>query len=84
MPPPDSCWRACPWFRGLWQVGLERTSITRPDRLERLFELVILAWVSCLRVDVWLHAHVPIKVKAHGRPTMSLLRDGAEQWKLPE
>lgn len=40
--------------------------ITRPDRLERLFGLVILAWVRCLRVGVWLHAHVPVKVKADG------------------
>ena len=69
---------------------LERTGITRPDRLERLFGLVILAWVSCLRVGVWLQGHLPIKVKAHGRSAMSLVRYGAEQlchalrWALPE
>ncbi|MDP9766416.1 hypothetical protein QO006_003883, partial [Deinococcus enclensis] len=34
---------------------------------------------SCLRVGVWLQAHVPIKVKAHGRSAMSLVRYGAEQ-----
>ncbi len=56
-----------------------RTGITRPDRLERLFGLVVLAWVSCLRVGVWLQAQVPIKVKAHGRAAMSLVRYGAEQ-----
>jgi|GEM_PF-3585797 hypothetical protein len=69
---------------------LERTGITRPDRLERLFGLVILAWVSCLRVGIWLQGHLPIKVKAHGRSAMSLVRYGTEQlchalrWALPE
>ncbi len=64
--------------------------MTRPDRLERLFGLVILAWVSCLQVGVWLQAQVPIKVKAHGRSAMSLVRYGAERlcnalrWGLPE
>ena len=67
-----------------------RTGITQPDRLERLFGLVILAWVSCLRVGVWRQAQVPIKVKAHGRSAMSLVRYGAEQlcnalrWNLPD
>ncbi len=69
---------------------LERTGITRPGRLEHLFGLVILAWVSCLRVGVWLQLRVPIKVKAHGRSAMSLVRYGAEQlghalrWSLPK
>lgn len=57
--------------------------------LNRLSGLVILAWISGLRVGVWLQAHVPIKVKAHGRPAMSLVRYGTEQlchalrWNLP-
>ena len=69
---------------------LERTSITQPTRLERLFGLVILAWVSCLRVGMWLHAQVPVKVKAHSRSAMSLVRYGAERlckvvrWMLPK
>lgn len=69
---------------------LERTGITRPDQLERLFGLVVLAWISCLRVGVWLQAQVPVKVKAHGRTAMSLVRYGAERlchalrWNLPE
>ena len=97
-----SVWDTCVLYRFRWSVestfaslkvrgfDLERTGITQSDRLERLFGLVILAWVSCLRVGVWLQAHVPIKVKAHGRPAMSLVRYGAEQlchalrWGLPE
>jgi hypothetical protein len=96
-----SVWDTCVLYRARWSVestfaslkvrgfDLERTGITRPDRLERLFGLVILAWVSCLRVGVWLQAQIPIKVKAHGRSAMSLVRYGAEQlghalrWNLP-
>ena len=97
-----SVWDTCVLYRARWSVectfaslkvrgfDLERTGITRPERLERLFGLVILAWVSCLRVGVWLQAQRPIKVKAHGRAAMSLVRYGAERlcnalrWDLPE
>ena len=96
-----SVWDTCALHRARWSVectfgsvksrgfDLERTGITRPDRLERLFGRVVLAWVSCLRVGVWHQAQVPIKVKAHGRSAMSLVRYGAEQlcnalrWNLP-
>ena len=97
-----SVWDMCVLYLARWSVestfaslkvrgfDVERTGITRPDRLERLFGLVTLAWVSCLRVGVWLQAHAPIKVEAHGRPAMNLVRYGAEQlchalrWELPE
>ncbi|MGI8747981.1 MAG: IS4 family transposase, partial [Deinococcus sp.] len=67
---------------------LERTGITQPARLERLFGLVILAWVGCLGIGVWLAEQRPIKVKAHGRKAVSLVRYGAEsltnalRWRL--
>jgi hypothetical protein len=57
---------------------LERTGITQPARLERLFGLVILAWVAYLRVGVWMEVLRPIVVKLHGRKAMSLIRYGAE------
>ncbi|MBB6015682.1 transposase [Deinococcus radiopugnans] len=97
-----SAWDTCVLYRARWSAectfasikvrgfDLERMGSTRPDRLERLFGLVILAWVSCLRVGVWLQAQVPVKVKAHGRTAMSLVRYGAEQrchalrWNLPK
>jgi len=58
---------------------LERTGVTQPKRLERLFGLVILAWTSLLRVGVWLQDVKPIKVLAHGRKAMSLVRYGSER-----
>ena len=58
--------------------NLERTGITQPERLERLFGLVTLAWLSGLRVGVWLHAAKPIRLLAHGRKAVSFVRHGLE------
>ncbi|WP_373290519.1 transposase [Deinococcus aerophilus] len=86
-----SVWDTCILYQARWSVectfeslkvrsfDLERTGITRPNRLERLCSLMILARLSCLRGSVWLHAQVPIRVKAHGRAAMSLMRYGAER-----
>lgn len=61
-------WETWQLYRQRWSVectfsslksrgfDLERTGITDPQRLERLFGLLILAWVSCLRVGIWLDA----------------------------
>jgi len=57
---------------------LERTGVTAPKRLERLFGLVTLAWLSCLKVGVWRETQVPIRILAHGRKAMSLVRYGSE------
>jgi len=46
--------------------------------LERLFGLVILAWVTYLRIGVWLAGQRPIKVKGHGQKALSLVRYEAE------
>jgi Transposase DDE domain len=57
-------WETWDLYRRRWSVectfaslktrgfDLERTGVTQPARLERLFGLVILAWVGCLRVGV--------------------------------
>ena len=55
---------------------LERSAITIADRLERLFGLVTLAWVCCLRVGVWMNASKPIPIKSHGRRAMSVVEYG--------
>ena len=38
-----------------------------------------LAWLACLRVGVWRHEAKPIRVLAHGRKAMSLVRYGSEE-----
>ncbi|WP_370657478.1 transposase [Deinococcus sp. KNUC1210] len=57
---------------------LERTGMTDLKRLERLFGLVTLAWLNCLRIGVWKQPVKPIKVLAHRRKDMSLVRYGSE------
>jgi len=83
-------WETLALYRQRWSIectfgslktrgfDLERTGITQARRLERLFGLVILAWVACLRIGVWLAGQRPIKVKGHGRKALSLVRYGAE------
>ncbi|WP_293913563.1 IS4 family transposase [Deinococcus sp.] len=69
--------------------GLEDSTMTQPDRLERLFGLLILAWVCCLRVGVWQAEQRPIPIKAHGRKARSVVQYGwdalvvAVRWATP-
>ena len=56
------------------------SGITRPERLERLFGLVILAWLSCLRMGVWLAEVKPIKVLEHGRKAVGFVQHGCERF----
>ncbi|WP_415814843.1 IS4 family transposase, partial [Deinococcus marmoris] len=69
---------------------LERSAVTHADRLERLFGLVTLAWVCCLRVGVWMNACKPILIKAHGRRATSVYQYGwqylarALRWDRPQ
>lgn len=57
---------------------LERTGITDAVRLQRLFGLVTLAWMFCLRLGVCLDQRQPIPVLKHGRKAVSLVRHGAQ------
>ena len=94
-------WEARAVYRQRWSIectfssmksrgfGLEDSTMTRPDRLERLFGLLTLAWVCCLKVGVWDADHTPIPIKAHGRQARSLVQSGwqvlatALRWSLP-
>ena len=57
---------------------LERTGMSDPSALERLFGFVVLAWLSCLQVGVWRAQHKPIKTLKHGRKAISLPAYGAQ------
>ncbi|MCY1704318.1 IS4 family transposase [Deinococcus sp. SL84] len=57
---------------------LERTGMTERSRLQRLFGLVTLAWMFCLRLGVWLSQTHPIPVLKHGRREVSLVQHGAQ------
>ncbi|MBB5363559.1 hypothetical protein HNQ08_002665 [Deinococcus humi] len=88
-------WETCQLSKLLWPVectfgslkspgfDLKRTGVPQPKRLERLFSLVTLAWLSCLRVEVWWHKTHPTRVLAHGRKAMSQVRYGTEWLRNP-
>ena len=56
---------------------LERTGITEKSRLRRLFGIVTLAWLFCLRIGVWLDQTQPIPILKHGHKAVTLVRHGA-------
>lgn len=57
---------------------LERTGMSDPRALERLFGFVVLAWLQCLHVGVWKAGWKPIKTLKHGRKALSLPAYGAQ------
>lgn len=57
---------------------LERTAMTDPVALERLFGFVVLAWLSCLQIGVYRAGERPIRRLKHGRCSMSLVQYGAQ------
>ena len=57
---------------------LEHSAMVIAKRLERLFGLVRLAWVCCLKADVWRNALKPVLFKSHGRPAVSVANYGWE------
>lgn len=79
---------ACVTYRFRWSIestfskvesrgfDLERTGITLSDRPLRLFGLVTLAWVWCLRVGIDAAAQRLIPIKGHGRRARSLVTYG--------
>lgn len=57
---------------------LERTAMTDPAALERLFGIVVLAWLNCLQIGVFRSQERPIRRLKHGRCAMSLVQYGAQ------
>lgn len=57
---------------------LERSAMVIAERLERVFGLVTLAWVCCLKVGVWRNVLKPIPLKSHGRLAVSMVNYGWE------
>lgn len=85
-----SVWETWQVYRLRWSIectfssmktrgfDLERSAMIIAERLERLFGLVTLAWVCCLRIGVWRNALQPIPIKSHGRRAVSLVSYGWE------
>jgi Transposase DDE domain. len=71
-------WQIEMCFRALKSSGfdLENTHLVHLERIEKLLALVMIAFVWCYKVGIYLHAIIPIKIKAHGRKAKSIFKYG--------
>ena len=60
----------------IFGLDIEKTHIQGIDRIEKLILLVIIAFVWCYKVGIYLHKLNPIKVKKHGRKAKSIFKHG--------
>lgn len=66
-------------FKAMKSCGfdIEKTHLQDILRIEKLVLLVILAFVWCYKIGIYLHHNIrPIKVKKHGRRAKSIFKYG--------
>ena len=66
-------------FKAMKSSGfdIEKTHLQDIDRIRKLLLLVMIAFVWCYKVGIYLHNHVaPIKIKTHGRKAKSIFKYG--------
>ena len=65
-------------FKALKSSGfdLENTHLTDIDRIQKLVGLVMIAFIWCYKVGIYLHEIRPIKIKIHGRKAKSIFKYG--------
>lgn len=74
-------WSIEVFFQSVKKRGfrLEETHLDKPARLKKLFAMVCLAFVVCLKIGVWKHEYrKAIKVKNHGYKAKSFFRYGLD------
>ena len=74
-------WQIEMCFKAMKSSGfdIEKTHLTDLQRIEKLVLLVMIAFVWCYKVGIYLHENVkPIKVKKHGRKAKSIFKYGLE------
>jgi hypothetical protein len=59
----------------------ESTHLTHPERLQKLFAFLAIAFSWAHLIGEWLHEIKPITLKNHGRPANSLFRRGLDYLK---
>ena len=71
-------WQIETAFRGLKSSGfnIEDTHLTDIDRVNKLFALVLVAFVWAYKIGIFLDTVCPIKIKNHGRKAKSLFKYG--------
>jgi hypothetical protein len=65
-------------FKAMKSSGfdIEKTHLTKPDRIEKLILLLMIAFVWCYKVGIHLHQLKPIKIKKHGRKAITIFKYG--------
>jgi len=73
-------WQIESAFKALKTSGfnIESTHLTEVDRLEKLFSLVLIAFVWAYKIGIHLDSFIPIKIKKHGRRAKSFFKYGLD------
>jgi hypothetical protein len=71
-------WQIEMCFKAMKSSGfdIEKTHLTKPDRIEKLILLLMIAFVWCYKVGIHLHQLKPIKIKKHGRKAITIFKYG--------
>jgi len=83
---------ACEFYKQRWQIemcfksmkssgfDIEKTHLTDLDRIEKLVLLIMVAFVWCYKIGIYLHENIrPIEIKKHGRKAESIFKYGLKQ-----
>ncbi|OYU82767.1 MAG: IS4 family transposase, partial [Flavobacterium sp. BFFFF2] len=74
-------WQIETLFKGLKSSGfnIEDTHVTDLDRLEKLFSLIMIAFVWCYKIGDYIDQNIKkIKIKKHGRRAVSIFKYGLD------
>ena len=65
-------------FKAMKSSGfdIEKTHLQNSQRIEKLILLVMIAFVWCYKIGIYLHKRNPITVKKHGRKAKSIFKHG--------
>jgi hypothetical protein len=73
-------WQIEMCFKAMKSSGfdLEKTHLNDSKRIEKLILLVMIAFVWCYKIGIYLHDIKPIKIKKHGRKAKSIFKYGLD------
>jgi hypothetical protein len=66
------------FFKAMKSSGfdIEKTHLKDIQRIEKLILLVMIAFVWCYKIGIYLNQINPITIKKHGRKAKSIFKDG--------
>jgi len=71
-------WQIEMCFKAMKSSGfdIEKTHLNKIERVEKLILLIMIAFVWCYKVGIYLHSISPIQIKKHGRKAISIFKLG--------